>query len=245
MSSGPNITHDRWDGDAAAYALHALERDEVRAFEEHLAGCRRCQDELASFREAVAALPDSVPMRTPAPELKQRVMAGVAADARSRAGARDASARARRARPRPEWRSGPSWWHRPQIAATLAAVVVLVVVGVLTLSGNSTQTFPGIVHAQGASASILRSGDTGHLKFARMPSPPPGRIYQVWLKRRGRAPQPTGSTGPTRTLFADRTGSVAVQGSLRGVQEVLVTAEPRPNGSSAPTRAPIIVVRLA
>jgi anti-sigma-K factor RskA len=232
--------HDRWHGDAAAYALHALEQDEARAFEEHLAECPRCQAELESFRETVAALPAAAPARTPAPELKQRVMAGVAADAPARAGAREDSARAGRARPRPGQPGGLSSWRRPQIAVAVAAVAAaLVVVGLLTLGGgSSTRTFTGLVHAPGASASVLRSGDSGRLRFSRMPAPPPGRLYQVWLQRRGAAPQ------PTSTLFTARTGSVAVNGNLRGVQKVLVTAEPRPNGSRAPTRAPIIIVQL-
>ncbi|MCL2419977.1 MAG: anti-sigma factor [Conexibacteraceae bacterium] len=243
MTETRNSTHDRWDGDAAAYALHALEADEARAFEEHLAACRSCQDELASFREAVAALPTAAPTLTPPPELKRRVMADVTADARARAGAGEQSAPARPARParpRSRWTDGLSSWRTPQLGVALAAVVAaLVVVGLVTLGGSSTRTYPGVVHASGASASVVRSGNSGRLRFVSMPAPPPGRIYQVWLQHPGSAPR------PTHTLFASRTGSVAVQGSLHGVQSVLVTAEPRPNGSQAPTRAPIIVVRLA
>jgi anti-sigma-K factor RskA len=240
VSDRRDSTHDRWDGDAAAYALHALEEDEARAFEEHLTGCRRCQDDLQSFREVVEALPAAAPRLTPAPELKQRVLAGVHADAAPRSGSPAAPASVRE-RPRSRRPSGLSPLLRPQIAvAAAAAVAVLVVVGLLTLgSGSSTRTYAGVVHASGASASVVRSGNNGQLRFARMPAPPPGRIYQVWLQHGSGSPQ------PTRTLFATRTGSVAVRGSLRGVRAVLVTAEPRPNGSPAPTRAPIIVVRIA
>ena len=67
----------------------------------------------------------------------------------------------------------------------------------------------------------------------------PGRIYEVWLQRAGQPPV------PAHALFATGTGSVTVPGNLSGVRAVLVTAEPRPSGSSKPTRAPIIVVRLA
>jgi anti-sigma-K factor RskA len=234
--------HDRWGGDAAAYALDALQEDEVRAFEEHLAGCERCQDELARFREAVADLPAAAPVLTPSPELKRRVMASVAADAQARRDSPQASTQAEpQAGPRPRRPTGLSSWRWPRIAAGITAIAAaLVVVGLLTLGGgSSTRTYVGVVHAAGASASVVRSGDRGHLRFSRMPVPPPGRIYQVWLQRRGGAPL------PTRTLFAARTGSVSVKGNLRGVQAVLVTAEPRPDGSRAPTRAPIIVVRLA
>jgi len=226
MTNPPNSTHDRWDGDTAAYALHALEEHEVRAFEEHLAGCKRCQEELASFSDAIAALPDAVPVLTPAPDLKQRVMASVAAETAAPARARPS--RARRVS-----------WARPQLAVAVAAVAaVLVVVGLTLGGGSSTRTYTGVVHAPGATAAVLRSGNSGRLRFTDMPAPPPGRIYQVWLERGSGTPQ------PTHTLFAARTGSVAVNGNLRGVQAVLVTAEPRPRGSTVPTRAPIISVRL-
>lgn len=242
MTDPRNGIHDRWDGDAAAYALHALEADEVRPFEEHLASCQRCQDELASFHEALAALPAAAPVVTPPPELKQRVMASVTADVRARTDSPQTSepAAGRQTRPVPRWSAGRPSWRMPQIAVGLAAAVaVLVVVGLLTLgSGNSTRTFPGVVHFRGATASVVRTGNSGTLRFASMPAPPPGRIYEVWLQRRHGAPQPS-------SLFAARTGSVAVHGSMRGVRQVLVTTEPRPNGSQTPTRSPVIVVSLA
>jgi anti-sigma-K factor RskA len=237
-----NDDHERWQEDAAAYALGALDESEARAFEEHLAQCPRCRDELAALREAVGALPGAAPDVAPPPELKQRVMATVRAEAPLRARSHDAAepagppAKPERSRPWP-WRRTP----RVAIAAAAALAIVVAVVAV-TLSvgsGATTRTYAGVVHAPGATASLIRSGQTGQLTYRGLPAPPTGRIYQVWLKRGQQAPQ------PTRTLFSDRTGSVTVSGSLRGVQSVLVTDEPRPDGSRAPTRAPIIVVSLA
>jgi anti-sigma factor RsiW len=230
--------HERWADDAAAYALHALPDDEARAFEEHLATCARCRDELASFRGAVAALPAAAPPLAPAPELKQRVMAAVGAEAEASPRSQRVAEPKRPARRRSWLVTRPSWLTPGVAIAAAAAVAVLVVVGVLTLGGGSSaRTFTGVVHAPGATASVRVSGNRGELRFSGMPAPPTGRIYQVWLQR-------AGSPQPTRTLFAARNGSVAVNGSLRGVQAVLVTDEPRPNGSRAPTRTPIIVVRL-
>jgi hypothetical protein len=227
--------HQRWEGDAAAYALDALEEAEVPAFKEHLAACSRCQDELAAMRRTIDELPAAEPV-VPDSELKQRVMATVRAEA------------ARRTRSRPKVAPGgpaprvrrPSWL-KPSvvIGAGAAAVALLAVILVLTVgSGHSVRTFSGTVHAPGASASLRQSGSGAQLTFSRLPGPPPGRLYQVWLSRSGSVPQ------PTRTLFAARNGSVPVHGNLRGVRSVLVTAEPRPNGSRAPTRAPIIIVQL-
>ena len=150
--------HDRWDGDAAAYALHALEQDEARAFEEHLAGCRRCQDELESFRQVVAALP---------PRLQ--------AHSRARAEAAGAGRRGRRRRSTIGFSGGRAGGHArtTKVALALRAVVPAQAadrshrrgrgrrarwsVGLLTLGGgSSTQTYAGVVHASGASASVVR-----------------------------------------------------------------------------------------
>lgn len=210
--------HGHWEGDAAAYALHALDDTEQQAFEQHLAGCQRCREELAAMRKATEALPAPSPV-TPPDGLKQRVMATVRAEARP--------TRQRARRP-----------LMPALAlagaAAVAAIVVLTVAG-----GSSPRTYQAQVSVPGASASLSVSGQLGHLRVTDLPAPPAGRIYEVWFKRGSRFPTPSG------TLFATGNGSVAVAGSLSGVREVLVTAEPRPHGSRVPTRPPLIVVRLA
>ena len=40
----------------AAYALDALDPEEERSYEQHLAGCERCREELASFSEVAGSL---------------------------------------------------------------------------------------------------------------------------------------------------------------------------------------------
>src|SRR5919197_1417385 len=59
----------------APYALDALEGDEERGFETHLALCERCRDELAGLREAAAALAYGAAGPAPPPELKARILA--------------------------------------------------------------------------------------------------------------------------------------------------------------------------
>jgi anti-sigma-K factor RskA len=219
--------HDIFEGSAAAYALGVLEEREVAPFEEHLEGCAQCQEELASMREAVGSLALAASPAPPPSRVKERVMA----DVRGEVAPSPARTPRRVARPA---------WLRPGIAAgALAAVAALALVLVLTTGGGgSGRTFAGITHARGASASIRVSGGAADLVVSRLPAPPAGRIYQVWLKRAAAAPV------PTHALFATTNGSVSLPGNLAGVQAVLVTAEPRPDGSRSPTRAPIIVVRL-
>jgi hypothetical protein len=47
--TGPenNGGHARWLGNAAAYAVNALEDGELHPFQVHLASCQQCQQELA------------------------------------------------------------------------------------------------------------------------------------------------------------------------------------------------------
>jgi len=59
----------------APYALDALDADEEREFEEHLASCEACREELASLREATAALAYGAVGPAPPPELKERILA--------------------------------------------------------------------------------------------------------------------------------------------------------------------------
>jgi anti-sigma-K factor RskA len=219
--------HDIFEGSAAAYALGVLEEHEVAPFEEHLAGCAQCQGELASMREAVGSLALAAPPESPPPRVKERVMADV------RGQAPPSPARTPR---RVTW---PGWLSPGVAVGALAAAAALALVLVLTTGGGTSgRTFAGVTHAPGASASIHESSGAANLVVSRLPAPPAGRIYQVWLKRAAAAPV------PTHALFATTNGSVTLPRNLSGVQAVLVTAEPRPDGSRSPTRAPIIVVRL-
>jgi anti-sigma-K factor RskA len=229
--------HERWEGEAAAYALGALEEHEVRSFEEHLSNCPQCQSELGRMHDAVKTLSAAPPRNAAPAELKQRVMSAVREDA----GGAVATDPVRSPKPYAP-RARISWgrWRAPVLAAAAAAVVALgVVIGVLSSSGGQpTRTYTGIVKAPGASASVRVSNGHARLVFARLPTLPSRLLYEMWLERGKTAPVPAGA------LFASTTGEVAVPGGVRGVQAVLVTAEPRPSGSLSPTRPPIIVVHL-
>ena len=65
-------THDL----IAAYALDALDHDEERAFERHLATCERCRRELVELREAAGSLALAVDAPPPPPALRQRILDG-------------------------------------------------------------------------------------------------------------------------------------------------------------------------
>ena len=65
-----NALHDL----TAAYALDALDPEDAREYEAHLARCERCRDELASLSEAAGALAYATEAPPPPPELRARIL---------------------------------------------------------------------------------------------------------------------------------------------------------------------------
>ena len=68
--------HDeKYLDDCAAYALDALDGDDLRDFESHLqAGCRICASQLDALRETVGFMPSALSQVHLSPELKERIM---------------------------------------------------------------------------------------------------------------------------------------------------------------------------
>jgi anti-sigma-K factor RskA len=262
--------------DAGAWVLGALPGDERERFAAHLAGCDVCRREVAELQMVADTLPLAAPQVAPPPELKERIMSAVRAEAAVLAAAgpeADAVPRVaeperepeleraeppaapveRARRERPERRkSDGAWWRRPLLnlrplpAAGLAGVLLALGVGIGALasgggdSGRTVQAQVVAPSAPTARASLTVSGNDATLKVSGFPSPPAGRVYQVWVKRPGRDP------APTNALFSVRRGqaTVEVPASVRNGDQVLVTAEPD-GGSPAPTRAPVIVSQPA
>jgi anti-sigma-K factor RskA len=232
--------HSRWADSVGAYLLGALEPDEAAEFEQHLEGCQACTRDVAELRVAADALPVSVPLVSPPPELKGRIMAVVESEAAllSAAGGRaDAPPRPRR-RPRLL-----GWLARPAVALASALLLLAggALAGVLLSAGEDARTVVAQTQAPGADVRLEIRDEGSTLVAQNMPAPPRGRIYQVWLKRPGKDPEPTSVLWSTR---ADGSAQVAVPGSLEGVEAVLVTHEP-PRGSDEPSVAPVITAVTA
>jgi anti-sigma-K factor RskA len=238
--------HDRWQDSAAAYLLGALPEDERDGYEAHLAGCAVCREEIEQLGPAAEALPASVEPMAPPPELKSRIMAEVEREAVLLAAAGPAADRAPAERaPRRRFR-----WTLPRLAlAPVAAAAALLVVGVaiglgiagLGDGGRTVTASVDAARAPGAGAQIEVEDGAATLTAHGLPAPPSGRVYQVWLKRPGRAPEPTSALfSPSR----DGTATATVPGSLDGIDQVLVTDEPM-GGSRMPTREPLVVASLS
>jgi anti-sigma-K factor RskA len=226
--------------DVAAYALGALEPAEAEAFRRHLETCTVCREELASFQEVVNVLPLTAPQHRAPRAVRRRVMAAVAADDRSARAGVVAGAGAPRRRGLASWFGLP----RPAMALASALAVVAVAIGTLEL-GSSGSSSVRIYHAQvtgsPGTAEVRVTGGHAELILHRVAPPPAGHIYEVWLGRAGRAPEPTSALF---SVTAGGDGDVDVPGSLRGVNLVMVTPEPL-GGSRVPTHAAVISARLA
>ncbi|HEX8101487.1 MAG TPA: anti-sigma factor [Solirubrobacteraceae bacterium] len=236
---------DEWADAVGAYLLEALPEDERAAFEAHLEGCTTCQEDVAMLRVASDALPASVQQLAPPPELKGRIMAVVRAEADLLAAASGPRADL------PERARDRGWlgWltARPGLAAAGVALLLLVggVSGAVMSGGEDGRVVTASVArevAENATAKLVIHKTDSKLEVTRMPPPQQGRVYQVWLKRAG-----VKEYEPTSALFVPRAGgdgSVSVPGSLKGVEQVLVTSEPA-GGSSTPTRDPVITADTA
>lgn len=238
--------------DAACYVLHALDEAAARSFAGHLATCEPCRREVSELQVVADALATGVPGAASPPELRARLMATVHAEAEPQAAtapqgetavvaAPDAAPDTARRRPARRW---PVRRLLPGLAATVALGVGLLV-GALAIggaTGTRVKVIPASVVAPGyrASAVLRKAGTHLELVVVGMPAPPPGQIYEVWLERGTRPPEPTDALFSV-TRAGD--GSVGVPGYEAGVTQVLVTAEPL-GGTLKPTRTPVIVAEV-
>jgi anti-sigma-K factor RskA len=209
---------------AAAYAVDALDPDEQRAFEAHLARCPRCQEEVASFSRAVAALAFAAPPAEPPPALRGRILDAAGAD----------RSNVVQLRPR---------WAVPALAAAAAAACAAIGLGIWAQNlhsrlGSATSALQALP-LDGANGSVvLGRGGEADLVVSGLPSVPSGKTYEVWVIR-GTVAQPAG-------LFVPKTATAVVHLTrhVPAGSRVGVTLEPA-GGSPQPTSAPIVTSALA
>lgn len=245
-----------WSG---LYATDALAPDERARYEDHLATCPDCRDEVAGFHDT-ATLLAAATAATPPPDVRARVLAQVAAtrqDPPLPAPEAAAPAEPERHAPtgtdtvvpfaRPERRRVPRW-----LLAAAAAVLVVGGLGVL-LAGRDTGTpteaeqVAAVVARADARIITLKGEDRAPLKLVWSPSRGEGALladdlaaiddaetYELW----GIA---DGKPSKVALFRPDERGVVRAHFTtdLRGVDAVGVTLEPA-GGSDAPT-TPILL----
>jgi anti-sigma-K factor RskA len=219
-ANGHGLSHDALREDLAAYALGALDPDDVRKLEAHLAECAGCQDELRELRLGVDAVAASVEQRRPHRRLRRRVLA---------------EARAQR-----DVRERRGGWRPALAVAGIAGVLAAGAIG-YALRGDGAETTtiaaePTDAAPAGAEAELVRAGDVAVLRTTGLAPLDSGDVYQAWVRDGS-------SIEPSSTYVVDRSGAgtVAIPQSLAGADEVMVTREPA-GGSERPTTAPLIRV---
>ena len=200
----------------AAYALDALGPDDALAYEQHLAGCERCQEELASLGAAAGSLAYAVLPVEPPPALRERILQA----------ARDERPNVVPLRPRP--------------LAAVAAVAACAAVGLgvwnilLHNDLNSRHEALRGVPLTGASGSVVvGTAGTAALVVSNLVSAPAGKTYEAWVIEKGKA-LPAGTFGG-----GGRTIVIHLTRSLPAGAIVAVTLE-RAGGVEQPTREPFI-----
>ena len=222
----------------AGYALDALDPEERRLYEAHLAECARCREELTSFWQGTEALAVAASGPTPSPELRGRILASVQAEPQAVVPLEPL--RRRRAIP------------VLGAAAAIAAVVALAVgLWASRLSGDLDDARAALERERAASAVLadpaarqvsLEAGD-GRLVVGEdgravlvldgLEPAPSGKTYEMWIIE-GKDAHPAG-------LFPGQDGlDVAIlDGTVEHGDVVAVTVEDAA-GVTVPTSAPIV-----
>jgi anti-sigma-K factor RskA len=212
----------------APYALDSLGDEEERGFEQHLATCKRCREELAGLREAAVSLAYGVAGPEPPTALRERILT------QARAERPNATALPRRRR----------GWAAPLAAAAALAAAVALGFGVWSATRPATRDAfsavlarPGakLVPLDGRGAIAVAPDGTAALAFI-VPPAPAGKAYEAWVIQGG-TPKPAG-------LFegGDGTSVLDFEQPVRRGAIVAVTLE-RDGGAKRPTRPPLAVSR--
>lgn len=222
------MSHQVWLEQADAYGLGALDGDELRAFEQHLAGgCVECIDRVDDARAAAALLVRGLPTEPVSPLTRRMVMRSIS------------SAPIRRSK-------GISWQRVAAMASALAAclVIALLVWDDVTLRARVrnldaeiaaqrgdiakrkevyrlledpnivTVALAGAGPGKGATGRVLWSPSTktGLVMTRSLPAAPAGKRYAVWAVNET-------ETISIAKLEVDHAGRA--QSQLRGLESLL------------------------
>lgn len=221
--------------DLGGYVLGALEPAERADFEEHLAGCERCQAEVAELRGLPELLEQAAPPVEVPPSLRERTFAAVE---------RAAAQQRRRRR-----------WRLALTAAAACLVLVVAFVGGYTLSRVGPFADRGRViefalaapdgGAARATAKVRQVGDglAITMEVSGLAPNPPGSVYECWYVGPGDSlARPNRVSAGTFTVGADGRASLRLHSAadLQRYPAMGVTLE-RDRGNPARTGDKVLV----
>ena len=234
-----------------AFALGAVDAEEVASVRAHLATCASCQAEIVSLWAMVDGLRDTIEPLDPPPVLRDRIAAAIMAE-------RGSSPPNHAAAPVPATlpskptmvpvervsepiRKPASFWSRATPWAAAAAILLLLSAGLLvwnlrlreqitTAPGTETIALAPTDAAPDASGTVtyLADDDLFLVDVRNLPPLEPNHVYEVWLIGADGVPAPAG-------VFAHSTDQHAVVADRSQYETLAITAEPGPLGTEAPT----------
>lgn len=246
---------------SGAYALHALDEDEARAFEAHLAESEETRNEATELADTAVLLGLAVDPEAPPASLKASIMAQLATTPQlERVPVGPASPDARSAS-RAHAKAQARWFQRPINAVIGAAAAIALIIGggvavnaisagvaqqvsasqlAAIQSADDATTLKGTV-AGGGSATLVYSAslESSALIVKGMNALPADKVYELWYIN-DEGPRPAG----TFTVGADGTTWRVLEGAMVPGDTVGVTVEPR-GGSATPTTDPVMVIESA
>lgn len=233
---------------SGAYAVDALDDIERARFEEHLAACADCRDEVASLRDSAWML-GSLTDTAPPPELRDRLLAGI----KEIRPLPPETTPKHRAVEDPEPSDGSAGRRRFGWRTFAAAAAVLAVVGTGTVAAvelirdDSSQTMSiaeRVLNAKDATtvavdlpgdarARVVRSVSENRavLVTSDMPAAPTGKVYELWL-------QHDDVMVPAGLMPDGSDQTFVLKGDAADASAAGITVEPE-GGSDEPTSAPI------
>jgi len=250
-----------------AYVLGQLSSDERREIDAHLASCATCAHDVRDLNDVFAGIGESVPPIAPPPALRQRVVNAVAVTPQEPGRTVVMKSRRRPLWVRATWAAAAAIvlavgvvayridQSRQQLASDVAqlrtdndglqerlrqfSAQTDLALSILTAADMREIPLTGSDSYATAAARAYLSPTRGLLVVAdRMPVPPPGRIYQVWVIENGTP----ASAGLLAEPSSGRGMLIATPPRLGagGSVTVAVTDEP-PGGLLAPSGS----IRLA
>jgi len=170
--------HPIREEDFDLYALGALEGDELREMESHIASCRECSAKLSHARGRVAMLALAAPQVKPSPAAKAAILARVAAENRT------APAREARISSPPPAR----WWQMVLIPAVGALAMLAVVLWQqnahldkqLAALRDSAAKQQVQIDEVGHVVALIGSTDTVTVNLAAQPGMPKGAAHVMY-----------------------------------------------------------------
>jgi hypothetical protein len=223
----------------APYALHALDSEDERAYERHLAHCERCRRELADLSETATALAYAADGPAPPAGLRDRILDAARAE-------------------RPNVVPLRSRWAIPAAATAVVAVAAAVALAIWATSlsrslddersaRRAEQRAAAIVGdpaahrvdvAEGRGTLYVTPSGSAALVLTRLEHAHPGRTYEAWIANGGK-PKPAGTFEGGGAVV-----TVPLEGRVPDGAQVMVTEE-RDGGVDAPTTTPFVSVTNA